>query len=113
VLFLFYGIWRSKKEKPGLFRDPLMRFLLIGALGIVLFFSLSDRKADRYIFPAYLLLVLAGVRTLLRIKPKVADFLARQEKHLPVYLSLALVVFAFLRIFFHSRLYRFIRFWPD
>jgi len=113
VFFLFYGIWRSRKEKPSLLKDPVLRFLLIGALGIVLFFSLSDRKADRYIFPAYLLLVLAGVRTLLRIKSKVADFLARQKKHLPVYLSLALVVFAFLRIFFHSRLYRFIRFWPD
>lgn len=113
VLFLFYGIWRSKKEKPGLFKDPFLCFLLISALGIVLFFSLSDRKADRYIFPAYLLLVLAGVRVLLRMKPKVADFLARQKKHLPVYLSLALVVFAFLRIFFHSRLCRFIRFWPD
>jgi 4-amino-4-deoxy-L-arabinose transferase-like glycosyltransferase len=113
VLFLFYGIWRSKKEKPGLFKDPFLCFLLISALGIVLFFSLSDRKADRYIFPAYLLLVLAGIRVLLRMKPKVADFLARQKKHLPVYLSLALVIFAFLRIFFHSRLYRFIRFWPD
>ena len=113
VLFLFYGIWRSKKEKPGLFKDPFLCFLLISALGIVLFFSLSDRKADRYIFSAYLLLVLAGVRVLLKTKPKVADFLARQKKHLPVYLSLALVIFAFLRIFFHSRLYRFIRFWPD
>lgn len=113
VLFLFYGIWRSKKEKPGLFKDPFLCFLLISALGIVLFFSLSDRKADRYIFPAYLLLVLTGIRVLLRMKPKVADFLARQKKHLPVYLSLALVIFAFLRIFFHSRLYRFIRFWPD
>jgi len=113
VLFLFYGIWRSKKERPGLFKDPFLRFLLIGALGIVLFFSLSDRKADRYIFPAYLLLVLAGVLVLLRTRPKVADFFIRQERRLPIYLSLALVAFAFLRIFFHSRLYRFIRFWPD
>lgn len=113
VLFLFYGIWRSKKEKPGLFKDPFLCFLLISALGIVLFFSLSDRKADRYIFPAYLLLTLVGVRVLLKTKPKVADFLGRREKYLPLYLSLGLVVFAFLRIFFHSRLYRFIRFWPD
>jgi hypothetical protein len=50
---------------------------------------------------------------LLRTRPKVADFFVRQERRLPIYLSLVLVAFAFLRIFFHSRLYRFIRFWPD
>ncbi len=113
VFFLFYGIWRLKKEKPGLSRDPILRFLLIGGLGIILFFSLSDRKADRYIFPAYMLLALAGVRVFLRMKSKVVDFVARKKEQLPLYLSVGLILFAFLRIFFHSRLHRYIRFWPD
>jgi len=113
LLFLLYELAASKKKKLRLAQDRFVRFLLAGSLGIMVFFSLSDRKADRYIFPAYILLSLAGVMAFLKVRPKIVDFLRRWERRLPVYLSLMLVVLAFLRIFFHSHLYRFIRFWPQ
>ena len=113
IFFLLYELIVSKKKKLGFFRDPFIRFLLIGSLAVMVFFSLSDRKADRYIFPAYILLALAGVLVFLKVRPRVVDLLRRQERRLPAYLSLILVVLTFLRIFFHSHLYRFIRFWPQ
>jgi len=113
VFFIFFGwapaIRKSKRNPAG---DPFFRFLLVGALAILLFFSLSDRKADRYIFPAYTLLALAGVRMLLVIKPKVADFLSRHERSLPVWLAAGLTVFVFFGVALHSLLNHFIRLWP-
>jgi 4-amino-4-deoxy-L-arabinose transferase-like glycosyltransferase len=113
TIVLLYQAVVSKKRKLGFFREPFVRFLLIGSLAVMIFFSLSDRKADRYIFPAYILLALAGALVFLKVRPKIVDFLRRRESRLPVYLSLLLVALAFLRIFFHSHLYRFIRFWPQ
>jgi 4-amino-4-deoxy-L-arabinose transferase-like glycosyltransferase len=99
VFVLLYEWVLSKKRKLDFFRESFVRFLLIGSLAIMVFFSLSDRKADRYIFPAYILLALAGVMIFLRVRPKVVGLLQRQERRLPVYLSLLLVVLTFLRIF--------------
>jgi hypothetical protein len=77
------------------------------------FISLSDRKADRYIFPAYLLLSFAGVYALSRMKPGFLDFFRRRAKRLPWILALGLVVFSFLSIFIDNHFYKFIRFWPN
>jgi 4-amino-4-deoxy-L-arabinose transferase-like glycosyltransferase len=111
--FLIYEWIMSKKRKLGLFREPFMRFLLVGSLAVILFFSLSDRKADRYIFPAYILLALAGLLVFLKARPKVIDYIRAREHRLPAVLSVMLTVLTLVRIFFHSHLYRFIRFWPQ
>jgi hypothetical protein len=113
IYFLLYEWIMSKKKKLGLFREPFMRFLLLGSLAVIVFFSLSDRKADRYIFPAYILLALAGLMVFLKARPKIVEFLRRRERRLPVLLSVMLVVLTLIRIFFHSHLYTFIRFWPQ
>lgn len=103
----------SKKRRLDFWRDSFLRFLLFGSMGIVVVFAFSDRKADRYIFPAYILIALAGLVVFLKARPKIMEFLRTQEQRLPWILSLMLVVFTLLRIFFHSRLYRFIRIWPQ
>ena len=113
VYFLLYEWVAPKKRKIGRLRDPLLRFLVAGSLAVIVFFSLSDRKADRYIFPAYILLALAGLMVFLKARPKVTDWLRRRERRLPVYLGAMLVVLTLIRIFFHSHLYRFIRIWPQ
>lgn len=113
IYFLLYEWIMSKKKKLGLFREPFLRFLLAGSLAVIVFFSLSDRKADRYIFPAYILLALAGLMVFLKARPKIVEFLRRRERRLPVILSVMLVVLTLIRIFFHSHLYTFIRFWPQ
>jgi len=113
VHFLFYGLYKYGKEKLSLIKDTFIQFLLLGSLSIMAFISLSDRKADRYIFPAYLLFSLAGVYVLSKMKPKFLLFFQRQEKRLPWILALGLVVFSFLSIFIDNHFYKFIRFWPN
>jgi 4-amino-4-deoxy-L-arabinose transferase-like glycosyltransferase len=110
--FLAEGVF-SKKRRPEFWRDRFLRFFLFGSAGILLAFALSDRKADRYIFPAYILIALAGLVVFLKNRPNILEFLRKQEQRLPWILSLTLVVITLLRIFFHSRIYRFIRFWPQ
>jgi 4-amino-4-deoxy-L-arabinose transferase-like glycosyltransferase len=113
VLFLFYGLSKSKKREISFFQDRFLRFVVVGSLAILFLFSLSGRKADRYIFPAYMLLAVAGILVFLKANPKALDFLERHERRLPLALCVLLVVSSFLRILFHAHFYRFIRFWPQ
>jgi 4-amino-4-deoxy-L-arabinose transferase-like glycosyltransferase len=112
VFFIFYGIYKWKKENIPVLKDMFFKLSVISATCILFWFSLFDRKADRYIFPAYTFLVLAGVWILFRLKPKLMQFFEKRKNILPLYLSAVLIIFTLLRIFFHTRLYRFIRFWP-
>ena len=112
VFFVFYGIYKWRKENIPVLKDKFFKLSVISATIIILGFSLFDRKADRYIFPAYSFLVLAGVWVLFRLKPKIIQFLKKRKKLLPVYLSAILIIFTLLRIFFHTYFYRFIRLWP-
>jgi hypothetical protein len=72
----------------------------------------GEKISNRYIFPACSFLVLAGVWLLLRLKPKLMQFLEKRKNMLPVYLSAVLIIFTLLRILLHTRFYRFINLWP-
>jgi 4-amino-4-deoxy-L-arabinose transferase len=111
VFFVFFGFYKSIKGKISLAENKFFKICLINATLIIFWFSLFDRKADRYIFSAYCFLALAGVWILLRLKPKFMHFFQKREKLLPVYLSIILIVLTLLRIYFHSYHYKFIRFW--
>jgi 4-amino-4-deoxy-L-arabinose transferase-like glycosyltransferase len=113
VYFALYGLFKYGKKKLALAKDTLIQFLFGGSAAVMAFISLSDRKADRYIFPAYLLLSFAGVYALSRMKPGFLDFFRRRAKRLPWILALGLVVFSFLSIFIDNHFYKFIRFWPN
>ncbi len=112
VFFIFYGVYKWRKEIIPLFKNKYFILSMVSAVFIILWFSLFDRKADRYIFSAYGFLVFAGAWALLRLKPKITEWLQKRKKLLPVYLSSVLFIFTILRIFFHNRFYRFIKFWP-
>lgn len=113
VFFIFYGLYKWRKEIIPLFENKYFILSMVSAVFIILWFSLFDRKADRYIFPAYSFLIFAGAWALLRLKPKITEWLQKRKKLLPVYLSSVLIIFTLLRIFFHNRFYRFIKFWPE
>ena len=113
VLFLLYGLFRSLKDKDGFLRHHLLQFLLAASTLIMLFFSLFDRKADRYIFPVYIFLAAAGAWSLVRRKPSLRLFLERQKARLPLILGAVLVLMTLLRIYFHTYHYRFIRWWAQ
>ena len=112
VFFMFYWIYKSKKENIPFLKDKLFKLCLFGAALIIFWFSLSDRKADRYIFSAYCFLVITGILILFTITPKIIQFLQKRKKLLPIYLSAILIIFTLIRIFFHTYFHRFIRFWP-
>lgn len=112
VFFAVAGLAKYGRKKLALWKDPLLRFLLCGGLAVMAFISLSDRKADRYIFPAYMLFAFAGVYTLSKMKPAFLAFFRKREARLPWILALALVAFSFLSIFIDNHFYSFIRFWP-
>jgi len=105
-----YGIYKWKKDKMLLLKNKFFKVFVISAIFIILWFSMFDRKADRYIFPAYNFLVLAGVWVLYRLKPKIVRFLQERKKLLPFYLSAVLIVFTLLRILFLTYLSRFVKF---
>lgn len=112
VFFVFYWIYKSKKENIPFLKDKLFKLCLFGAALIIFWFSLSDRKADRYIFSAYCFLVITGILILFTITPKIIQFLQKRKKLLPIYFSTILIIFTLIRIFFHTYFHRFIRFWP-
>jgi len=110
VFFVPLAIYKSIKSDGLLLQNRLFQFFLSSASVIILFFSLIARRADRYIFSAYCFLIIAGIWALLYLKPKIGRYLAAKRRHLPLYLSLTLILLTLLRIYFHTYHYRFIKF---
>jgi 4-amino-4-deoxy-L-arabinose transferase-like glycosyltransferase len=111
VFILIYGLFRSAKDKSGLLRERFLQLTLAASALIILFFSFFDRRADRYIFPAYVLLTAAGAWSLVRRKQSLRRFLEKRRALLPLTLGAVLVLMTLLRIYFHTYHYRFIRLW--
>lgn len=111
VFILIYGLVRSAKDKSGLLRERFIQLILTASALIILFFSFFDRRADRYIFPAYVLLTAAGAWSLVRRKQPLGRFLEKRRALLPLTLGAVLLLMTLLRIYFHTYHYRFIRMW--
>jgi len=112
VFFIFYGLFRWVKGDRSLIKSKFFLLSLGSAFSIIFWFSLFNRKADRYIFPAYIFLALAGVFVLFKRKIKLRNWLERKKRLLPVYHSLILIIITLARILFHNYLYIFIKLWP-
>ena len=113
TFLLIYDGTASARKKRSFPRDGFVRVLLLSVAAVAVLFSLLDRKADRYVFPAYLLAALAGLLVFFKVRPKAAAFLAKGERWFPAAFALALVGLTFLRIVFHSHLYQYVRIWPQ
>lgn len=113
VLFLVYYALRSLRKRSDLLRGRFLRLALAASAAVVLFFSLFDRKADRYIFPAYVLLAAAGAAVLDARRPAWKRFFDKNPVRLAWILGTLLVVLTLLRVYFHTYHYRFIRFWAQ
>lgn len=113
VFFLAYHAIRSLRDRTGLLLSRFLRLALSASGLIVLFFSLFDRKADRYIFPAYVLLASAGAACLDARRPAWKRFFERKPVRLALTLGILLVALTLLRVYFHTHHYRFIRFWAQ
>jgi 4-amino-4-deoxy-L-arabinose transferase-like glycosyltransferase len=112
VFFIFYGLFKWIKGDRSLFKSKFFLLSLGSAFSIIFWFSLFNRKADRYIFPAYIFLALAGVFVLFQRKTELRHWLERKKNLLPLYHSVILILIVLLRILVHNYLYIFIKLWP-
>ena len=73
--------------------------------------SLSDRKADRYIFPVYYLIGAAGAAAWMRFSPRLQRFAQRLDSPLAAPLVLVIMLAGFL-LSAYLHLPR-LKFWPS
>jgi len=111
LFFALYGLLKSKGKNKHVLNGKFYKFCLFGAALIILCFFLFDRKADRYIFPAYCLLSVSGTWVLFSVKPRIAQLFQKKENLLFLYFSIILIIFTLLKIYFHTFHYSFIKFW--
>ncbi len=97
-LLIYDGAASLRKKRPFP-RDGFARFLLLSVLIAAVLFSLSDRKADRYIFPAYPLTALAGLLVFFRRPAEGRGLFGERRTVVSGCFFPALVVLTFLRIF--------------
>ncbi len=113
VIILLWIIIRSARRPSGILGEVFIRLALLSSGVTVLFFSLFDRKADRYIFSAYVLCAAAGAVALARWKPSWKKFFSGPPLRPALVLGALLVVLTLVRIYFHTYHYRFIRLWAQ
>jgi hypothetical protein len=83
----------SRKAEPGPAARGALWFALATAGLYLVLFSLSDRRADRYIFPAYYALGAAGAVVALRRWPWVRRIAERVDRHPVAPATLFVVLF--------------------
>jgi hypothetical protein len=74
-------LWR-RSAGPGAARSGVVFTLALAALYLGLF-SLSDRRADRYIFPVYYAVGACGALVALAAWPRLRAFAERIDRHVP------------------------------
>jgi hypothetical protein len=60
--------------------DTGLLFAVLASLVLIVLFSLSDRKADRFLFPAYYFMAAAGGVTAIRRSPGVSHLVDRLDR---------------------------------
>lgn len=117
ILLVGYGLWLWHRDRPPELRAPAWHLGLITAVVYIGGFSLADRKAGRYIFPAYPVLALSAAWVLWHLPVgKLSRWRGFIERSRP-WLSYGLMLFVLLavagKIYMGTFHYRFIRLWPD
>ncbi len=77
------AVWRARGREAGSADAALRAGALFAMLSAALYlaaFSLSDRRADRYIFPAYYAVAAAGIVAALRASPRLRRLAERLDR---------------------------------
>ncbi len=75
-------VWKQSRRKPVPARRRQAFFFSVGvSLLYVVLFSLSDRHADRYIFPAYYLFAACGMISAANQSARLHRFIERWDRH--------------------------------
>jgi 4-amino-4-deoxy-L-arabinose transferase-like glycosyltransferase len=93
--------------------DAIWRWLLVSAGALVLIMSFFERRADRYIFPAYTLLAMAGGWYAALRFPRLRSWLSGDSRRQQLAFAGALLLAVALKVFVAKYFYSNIQIWRD
>jgi 4-amino-4-deoxy-L-arabinose transferase-like glycosyltransferase len=94
-------------------QDHHWRWLVLSAGSLIIVMALFERKADRYIFPSYTLLAMAGGWLAWERFPRVRVWLDRPPQTLSLAFAATLMLMAILKIVTAAHFYRVIQIWRE
>jgi hypothetical protein len=103
--------WLPPREVKAATDQPLWRWLMLSAMVLILIMSWFGRRADRYIFPAYTLLAMAGAWLVWAHWPGLRRLLERYDAILPHLFGATLLAVAVGKVLGAQHWYRHIQFW--
>lgn len=109
-IFLLAGL-RSTKERLLFPRDKRWWWLLSSTAALILIMSLFDRRADRYIFPGYTLIAVAGGWYLSERFTNIRNWLSANSKAMQIVFAAALITVAVLKVFASMYFYSNVQIW--
>jgi hypothetical protein len=93
--------------------DAIWRWLLASAAALVLIMSFFERRADRYIFPAYTLLAMAGGWYAVERFPRLRTWLSHDARRQQLAFATALLLAVALKVFVANYFYSNIQIWRE
>ncbi len=109
-IFLLLGL-RNAKVRDQFPSDKRWRWIIVSAAILIVIMSCFDRCADRYIFPSYILIAMAGGWYLYERFPIVKNSLNTDSKKLQITLAVALLTAVVLKIYSSIYLHKNIQIW--
>ena len=113
TIFLIVARWRRPAAKPTYPADRIWRWLLVSAAVLMLIMAYFERKADRYIFPSYTLIAMAGGWYLYDRFERVRRWLSASQVKLTLVFASAVLLAAILKVLAATKFYNPIQFWRD
>ncbi len=112
TIFLLLGL-RSAKTRLLFPKDKRWLWLMVSAAVLILIMSCFDRRADRYIFPSYILIAMAGGWYVSERFSKVKLWLSAPPQKLKIAFAAFLISVAVIKIYLSIYYYSNIQFWRD
>lgn len=109
-IFLLLGL-RHAKVRAQFPNDQRWRWIIVSAAILIVIMSSFDRCADRYIFPSYILIAMAGGWYMYKRFPMVKNWLSTDSKKLQITFAVALLAAVVLRIYSSIYLHKDIQIW--
>lgn len=113
TIFLIAARWRRSTTAPTYPADRIWRWLLVCAVTLILIMAFFERKADRYIFPSFTLIAMAGGWYLYDRFDRVRRWLSFSQVRLTLAFASAVLLAAILKVLAASKFYIPIQIWRN
>ncbi|MGH8016194.1 MAG: ArnT family glycosyltransferase, partial [Candidatus Zixiibacteriota bacterium] len=111
-IILLLGL-RNRSERAQIPKDKRWWWFLTCAAMLILTMSLFDRRADRYIFPAYILIAMSGGWYVSEKFPRVRKWLSGDSLMIKIIFAAALLTVAVLKVIISINYHSNIQIWRD